>query len=163
MLRIAGCESGPRPWWTFGRDGARSANRRSVNCIVLFVVLACGCAVPSAPLTKSPAVLLAQGQLDAYNARDLERFAAFFAPDVEIYDFPDKLVLRGRDAFRARYGPYFAAAKKLHARLVGRLHLGRFVLDQEDVVTSIPGRERIAAIAIYETSGGVIRRVWFIR
>ena len=140
-----------------------AVTRAALSCALL---VTSACAAPSSPWVNAwspPAVVLAQGQLDAYNARDLERFASFFAPDVEIYDFPDKLVLRGRDAFRARYGPYFAAAKKLHARLVGRLHLGRFVLDQEDVVTSIPGRERIAAIAIYETQAGVIRRVWFIK
>ena len=106
---------------------------------------------------------LAQIQLNAYNARQIEPFLAVYAPDVEVYDFPGKLIFRGRDKMRERYTGFFAKAKKLHARLVGRVSHGRFVVDQEDVITGIPGRARLRALAIYEVRGGLVRRVWFIR
>ena len=106
---------------------------------------------------------LAQIQLNAYNARQLEPFLAVYSPDVEVYEFPGKLLFRGRDTMRRRYAKFFARAQKLHARLVGRVAHGRFVVDQEDVVTGIPGRQRLRALAIYEVAGGLIRRVWFIR
>ena len=106
---------------------------------------------------------LAQIQLNAYNARQLEPFLAVYSPDVEVYDFPGKLLFKGRDKMRARYAGFFAKATKLHARLVGRVQQGRFVVDQEDVVTGIPGRQQLRALAIYEVRGGLINRVWFIR
>ena len=106
---------------------------------------------------------LAQIQLNAYNARQLEPFLAVYSPDVEVYEFPDKLMFRGKEKMRQRYAAFFAKAKKLHARLVGRVQRGRFVVDQEDVVTGIPGRQRLRALAIYEVRGAMIHKVWFIK
>jgi uncharacterized protein (TIGR02246 family) len=106
---------------------------------------------------------LAQIQLNAYNARDLDSFLAVYAPDVEVYDFPGRLKLRGREAMRNAYATFFRKAKGLHCTLVKRITHGRFVIDRERVVTGIPGREEIQATAIYEITGGLIRRVWFLR
>ena len=39
-----------------------------------------------------------QGQLDAYNARDIEGFMRWWAPDCEYYAFPNTLLARGADA-----------------------------------------------------------------
>ncbi len=114
-------------------------------------------------LVPNTAEALAQIQLNAYNARQIEPFLAVYSPDVEVYEFPDKLMFKGRDKMRQRYTKFFAKAKKLHARLVGRVQHGRFVVDQEDVITGIPGRERLRALAIYEVRGGLIRKVWFIK
>ena len=61
---------------------------------------------------------MAQRQLDAYNARDIEAFLACYAPDVEVRDFPSgALTMEGREAMRARYGDMFARCPDLHARL----------------------------------------------
>ncbi len=106
---------------------------------------------------------LAQIQLNAYNARDIESFLAVYAKDVEIYDFPGKLKMRGHAAMRRAYTAFFGKAKALHCRLVNRIVQGRYVIDRERVTTGITGREELQATAIYEITGGLIRKVWFLR
>lgn len=106
---------------------------------------------------------LAQAQLDAYNARDLERFLQYFAPDVEIFDqSTGERTLHGREAMRERYGPFFANNPGLHCRLLNRIAEGAFAIDHEHVTGLADGRE-LHAVAIYEASGGHIAKVWFIR
>jgi imidazolonepropionase-like amidohydrolase len=106
---------------------------------------------------------LAQIQLNAYNARDIDAFLSVYAPRVEVYDFPGRLKFRGREAMRHTYTAFFRKAKGLHCTLVKRIVQGRYVIDRERVVTGIPGREEIHATAIYEITGGLIRKVWFLK
>lgn len=104
---------------------------------------------------------LAQRQLDAYNAHDLEAFVACYHPEVEVRDFPaGTLRFSGHAAMRDRYGPMFAQGT-VHAALVGRVEEGAVVMDQEHV-TGV-GDEPLRAVAIYEVEGEQIRRVWFVR
>lgn len=106
---------------------------------------------------------MAQRQLDAYNARDIEAFLACYAPDVEVRDFPSgALTMEGREAMRARYGDMFARCPDLHARLVSRTAKDQVVIDTE-AVTGIKPDEVVDAIAIYEVAGELIQRVWFVR
>lgn len=106
---------------------------------------------------------LAEAQLAAYNARDLDAFAACFADDVEVYDFPGVLNLKGREAFRARYAERFKA-EGLEAIAVHRAVIGSRVIDHERVW--LEGRDRSAPIdlvVIYTVRDGFIARVDFIR
>lgn len=116
---------------------------------------------PRKVLAPSPADL-AQIQLNAYNSRDVETFVSVYSENVEVYDLPGQLLLRGRDKLRQTYTELFRKAPRLHCKLVGRVTRGRFVIDHE-LVTGIPGKKRLEATAIYETAGGKIRRVWFVR
>ncbi|WBQ11490.1 nuclear transport factor 2 family protein [Hyphomonadaceae bacterium ML37] len=110
----------------------------------------------------SPAVL-AERQLAAYNARDLDAFAACFAPDVEVYDFPGVLVVQGRDAFRARYVERFKS-EGLHAIAVHRAVIGERVIDHERVWLDGPGKSApVDLVVIYTVRGGLIARVDFIK
>lgn len=113
-------------------------------------------------MTEGLPAALAQRQLDAYNAHDLDAFCACYAPDVQAWALPDMaLLFEGRDALRARYGPYFQA-KRPHADLVGeRVALGQFAIDVEAVV--LADGATMDAIAIYQVEAGLIRRIWFIR
>jgi hypothetical protein len=106
---------------------------------------------------------LAQRQLEAYNARDLDAFLACYAPDVELADLPENRVFaRGIDRMREIYDSFFRGAPDLHCRLVSRISVGRFAVDQEEV-TGVPGRPLVRAAAVYEAVEGKIRRVWFLR
>jgi imidazolonepropionase-like amidohydrolase len=102
-----------------------------------------------------------QRQLNAYNARDLDAFAATYAEDAELFDHPATPLLAGMEALRARYTRRFAEAPELHCRLAGRMVLGSHVLDHE-LVTGI-GEAPVEAVAIYEVEDGLIQRVWFVR
>jgi hypothetical protein len=103
----------------------------------------------------------AQRQLDAYNAHDLDAFVACYHPDVEVRDFPaGTLRVAGREALRARYADVLARPG-LRADVVRRITHGAVVVDEERVVGLREGV--VAAVAIYEVEGALIRRVWFVR
>ncbi|MGE0193243.1 MAG: nuclear transport factor 2 family protein [Planctomycetota bacterium] len=105
-----------------------------------------------------------EGQLRAYNARDVVAFAAWFAADVELYRLGEaEPFVRGRAQLVERYGPMFAARPDLHADIVHRAVHGRFVTDEEEVHGLDPEGGVVRALAIYEGEGAEIRRVWFVR
>lgn len=104
----------------------------------------------------------AQAQLEAYNRRDLDGFAAAYAPEVVLARLPSgEAFVRSRDELRARYGALFRDAPELHCKLLARLLKGRFVVDHEEV-TGLPGRPLTHAVAIYEVEQGLIHRGWFL-
>jgi hypothetical protein len=103
----------------------------------------------------------AQRQLDANNARDLERFVREYTEDVEVYRLPDPTpVLVGRTAFAAHYRDNRFNLPQLHAKLVNRMVFGNKVIDQE-LVYGVPGGPTDAA-AIYEVTEQGISKVWFV-
>jgi hypothetical protein len=59
--------------------------------------------------------------LAAYNARDLDAFAASFDPEIEIYDLlTGAVAMRGIADVRARYGALFEASPALWSRSLRR-------------------------------------------
>ena len=102
---------------------------------------------------------LAQGQLESYNARDLESFCSHFSQDVRVLDAQTHEVLFvGMDAFRERYAQTFAN-EKLHCQLVNRIVHNHVVIDQE-LVTGMQDNP-LEAVAIYLTKDGWITEVLF--
>jgi hypothetical protein len=103
-----------------------------------------------------------QRQLDAYNARDIDRFCAEYADDVRVF-IPPALepVLQGKAAFAAHYAGKRFTNPRLHAEVVNRIVSGRRVVDHERVRGLRDGDEVVEAIAVYDVDGDVIRTVWF--
>ena len=67
---------------------------------------------------------VAQHQLDAYNASDLDAFVNYYHSDVRVWDGSD-LVCEGIEAFRTRYVDLFERYEfgaTVTERLVGRRH-----------------------------------------
>ncbi len=110
-------------------------------------------------MTDSDPVAVVQLQLEAYNARDLERFAATYSDDVTVFRMPSTHpAVAGKEELRATYRQRFASPA-LHAEILSRIVLGNKVIDHERV-TGI--RETpLEALAIYEVAEGLIRTVWF--
>ncbi len=137
---------------------------RNVNLLVLVPLVAIAAAL--APRTgragePGPEAVV-QGQVDAYNAHDLERFAAAYADDVQLFEHPSKLLASGRAQLRERYAGRLADPI-LHAEIARRIVMGNTVVDHEKVRRTFPeGVGTIEAIAIYEVSGDKIAKVWFI-
>ena len=100
-----------------------------------------------------------QRQLEAYNRRDLEAFLACYADDARLWRLPERLTEQGREALRARYRKRFDEAPNLHATIVRRIVLERFVVDHEHVTGTPEGP--FDAIATYEVVDGRIANVWF--
>ena len=105
---------------------------------------------------------VARGQLDAYNAKDIDAFMAFWAEDAKVYAHPDTLLAKGHAEIRARHVARFQEPD-LHARLVSRLVLGDRVVDTERVTRNFPeGVGEVDVVAIYAFRDGKIAKAWFL-
>lgn len=101
-----------------------------------------------------------QRQLDAYNARDLERFVACYADDVRVFRPPAaEPAIVGKQAFAEHYARNRFNRPALRAELRARMVLGDKVVDHERIhgVRDMP----FEAAAVYQVSGGMIVAVWF--
>lgn len=97
-------------------------------------------------------------QVDAYNARDLERFVACYAPDVVVTNAAGEVIAEGHVALREVYGELFENSPQLAAKIDNRIVVGSFVADHERVAgMNQPGQPTsIQAIAIYQVTEGKI-------
>ena len=103
----------------------------------------------------------AQRQLDAYNARDLDRFVAECTDDVAVFRLPGtEPILVGKKALAEHYQRNRFSLPTLHAELVNRMVFGNKVIDQERVsgVENSP----LEVAAIYEVTEQGISKVWFV-
>jgi hypothetical protein len=117
-----------------------------------------GVATKPDSLVKLSPVELADLQLAAYNAHNLEAFLGPYSEDVEIYDLStNKLQVKGKEDMRKQYS-FLSTADKLHCNLLNRVVNGNFVIDHEEILTN---RGRFYGVAIYEAKEGKIVRVWF--
>ena len=103
---------------------------------------------------------LAQEQLNAYNAHNLEAFLAPYAEDVEVYTFPNQLRFKGTAERRKNY-EFITKTPELYCRLLNRIVQGNTVIDHEEVYGK--GGKPVYAIAIYKIEGRKIKQVYFIR
>ena len=110
-------------------------------------------------MSRDDPVAVVQRQLEAYNARDLEAFAATYADDITIYRLPSlEPAITSMAKLRETYTQRFASPN-LHAEILSRIVLGNKVIDHERVAGI---REQpLEAVAVYEVVGGRIKTVWF--
>ena len=104
---------------------------------------------------------IVQRQVEAYNARDLERFVATYADDIRIFRMPAaEPAISGKaqlaEVYRARF-----SVPALHADILARIVLGNKVIDHERAQGIRP--EPIEAVAIYEVPSDLIQTVWFFQ
>jgi len=100
-----------------------------------------------------------QRQLDAYNARDLERFLACYAETIRVYRPPaPEPAIAGKAAFGAFYATQRFNRASLHAELVKRMVLGNKVIDHERITGARDAPFEVAVV--YEVAGGLIQCTW---
>ena len=105
------------------------------------------------------AIELVQGQLDAYNNRNLETFCTYFSEDVTVFDGrSQECLFKGMSAFRKRYEHTFSNPN-LHCHLLNRIEQDDIVIDHEEV--SGIAENLVYAIAIYRIDNGLIQEVTF--
>ena len=103
----------------------------------------------------------AQRQLDAYNARDIDRFVVEYTEDVVVFRLPaPEPIIQGKQSLREHYAQNRFNLPELHAELVNRMVFGNKVIDQE-LVTGVPGAP-LEVAAIYEVTASGISKVWFV-
>ena len=101
-----------------------------------------------------------QRQLEAYNARHLERFLAEFTDDVQVFRLPGAApVMSGKVALAEYYAAHRFNLPNLHAEVVNRMVLGNKVVDHERI--SGVKDQPFEAAAVYEVIDGRIRTIWF--
>lgn len=102
-----------------------------------------------------------QDQVNAFNARDLERFLSFYAPSVVIEDGGGNVMMQGHEGMRAFYGPLFAQSPELHVDIPSRIHIDSWVIDEEEAtgaqVEGFP--PELHAAVVYQVVDGKIARV----
>jgi uncharacterized protein (TIGR02246 family) len=113
-------------------------------------------------LQSNPNIDIAQKQLDAYNAQDLDTYVSFFAEDCIVSGLNGTPTETSRDAIRTRYAKAFAQFPENKAILKSRIAVGGTVVDHEKVVRA-PGGEEFEIIAIYTFRDGLIARVDFAK
>jgi len=112
-------------------------------------------------MTQAPAQTpeaAVQGQLDAYNRRDLAGFLEFYAEDIHGYRLGDETPLF---AGKAAMGAHYAAAFQqldVRAALVNRIVVGNKVFDHERLTGG--GRPTFDAVVVFQVHDGLIRTVW---
>ncbi len=107
----------------------------------------------------SPLVLTLH-QVNAYNAKNLEAFLETYANDIEIYDFPDKLLVKGKEEMKKVYGQLFRNYPKLHCEVKDRMIQGSTVILKEHISGIELGT--LQSIVIYEITENKISKVYFI-
>lgn len=111
-------------------------------------------------LIKETGLALVQRQLNAYNARNVEAFLEPYSDDVELYNFPDKLISKGKESMRKGYDDLFKKVPELHCEIKARSIQGSYIIDKESVTGF--GNRKLEATAIYYISSGKIQKVYFI-
>ncbi len=110
---------------------------------------------------KDSPIDLVERQLKGYNAKNIEAFLEPYSEDVELYEFPDKMVLKGKDAMRKDYEGMFKNIVNLHCDIVGRIVQGNIVIDKESI--SGMGKSKFEATVIYHIEKNKIKKVYFIQ
>jgi len=102
-----------------------------------------------------------RGQLEAYNAKDIDAFMGFWAEDAQFFAFPSDLLAQGTAQIRERHVIRFQEPN-LFGQLISRTSVGNLVVDREVVTRTFPdGPGQVDVIAIYEVVDGKIAKAWF--
>ena len=104
---------------------------------------------------------IADAQLVAYNACDMESYLALFHEDAVLVNLPNqKVVAEGIEAIRAMYEARFATPG-LRCDVHHRSEIGNVAIDRETVHTD--GNPSVDILAMYEVVENKIQRVFFVR
>lgn len=109
--------------------------------------------------TKSDPAAIVDAQLEAYNNRDINAFAATYTEDITLYRYPNTVSSTGNAQLKKDYGPFFQNTPDLHCEIINRMVIGNKVIDQEVVIMN---GGKINAVAIYEVEDGKIAKVPFL-
>lgn len=140
-------------------------------CTIVMLSLGCASPPPASPApatshtyvaARTPAEILLDKQIVAYNARDIDTLVNTCAPDVRVYNHPNELQYSGRDELRQRYMRLFAKAPNVHGVSVRRIVYGNFVVDEAHV-TGLPDGTEKDLMGIFEIRDQQVVAAWFFR
>ena len=113
-------------------------------------------------MSKLDAETIVQGQVEAYNDHDIEKFASFYGDEISIYDLSgDKPATKGIIALKKAYAWLATAPPGYRVEIIERIVNGSIVVDLERVYGLPDGKGHPEFFAIYEVREGKIINVWF--
>ncbi len=112
-------------------------------------------------MSEVDTVSIVQRQLDAYNAKDLDRLLETYAHDAEHFTLDGERLASGRAELKRRFEARFVEPH-LHAQLISRAVIDNVVVDVESITRDFAdGPGIVKTLCIYQIADGVIRRAWF--
>ena len=110
-------------------------------------------------------VSLVEGQLEAYNNRDVEKFCTYFHPEVQAFRLNPVFEhrIKSLEEFSNGYAKMFAESPELYCQIKSRILLNESVIDEEWITGSANFPNGLHACAVYAFRDGLIDRVWFAR
>ena len=106
-----------------------------------------------------------QGLLDAFNAHDVDRMAAFLTDDVEWLSISGSEIAveaSGKPALREAMAGYFKSVPGARSEIEGSFVSGDYVVVRERAFWRHQGQERSqSALVVYQLVEGLIARVWY--
>ena len=104
---------------------------------------------------------IADAQLVAYNACDMDSYLALFHKDAVLVNLPSQeVVANGIEAIRAMYETRFKTPG-LRCEVHHRSEIGNIAIDRETVYTD--GNSPVDILAMYEVVENRIQRIFFVR
>lgn len=131
------------------------------NITKISLVINKGIVINPDTLVKITPEDLVQQQLNAYNAGNIDAFLEPYADSIEIYNFPDKLIGKGKEIMQHQYSKMFNDLPNLHCEIKKRIINGNTVIDHESI-SGIGQPKSLEAIAIYKIENNKIVKVYFI-
>lgn len=102
-----------------------------------------------------------QRQVEAYNAHNLEAFAATYGETIQMIRLPaTEPAIKSKAELIEFYGSKRFTEPNLHAEILNRTVLGNKVLDHERI-TGLPNSP-FECVVIYEVENDLIQRVWSV-
>jgi hypothetical protein len=112
----------------------------------------------------SVATDVVDAQIEAYQAKDVERFLSCYAEDASVVLFDGTLMFADKRVMREQYGKLFADSPGLHLTIADRMTAGDFVVDEEQVSGMHFGDmpTEMTALSVYRVTDGKIARVMLL-
>jgi hypothetical protein len=103
-------------------------------------------------------------QIEAYRAKNVERFLSCYAEDASVVLFDGTPMFASKQVMREQYGKLFADSPGLHLTIANRMTAGDFVVDEEHVSGMNFGDmpTEITALSIYRVTNGKIARLMLL-
>ncbi|MEO1486711.1 MAG: nuclear transport factor 2 family protein [Bacteroidota bacterium] len=98
-------------------------------------------------------------QVETYNARDLDGFAACYSEDVVVQEFPQSILYQGRETMKKNYKQFFRKTQNTSVEVIQRIAIGPYVIDKEKAL--VDGKITYQ-VAIYTLKNGEIEDMTFI-
>ncbi|AXG68018.1 SnoaL-like domain protein [Kordia sp. SMS9] len=128
--------------------------------ILLLFILSANVSVFAQELTDIK--IIAQKQMEAYNSRNIETYAALFNDNVKVYDFPKTLRFEGKDKLIERYGKMFQNTPELYSFIEKRIVTDNKIIDQEKVIYTKGGTPK-EFVVMYVVENQKIVEVYYIK